>query len=79
MLYLVLFLFTIMIVTAIAIMFIKDISGAIIVTSIISLVASVLFLIMAAPDVAITEASIGSALTLVVFMLAVFKTQRGKK
>lgn len=36
----------------------------------VSLVASVLYLVLAAPDVAMTEAAIGSALTTIVFLFA---------
>ena len=36
----------------------------------VSLVASVLYLLLAAPDVAMTEAAIGSALTTIVFLYA---------
>lgn len=36
----------------------------------VSLVASILYLVLAAPDVAMTEAAIGSALTTIVFLFA---------
>ncbi len=43
---------------------------AIIASGVISLMASVMFLIVGAPDVAMTEATIGAGLTTVVFLYA---------
>ena len=43
---------------------------AILASGAVSLVASVLYLFLAAPDVAMTEAAIGSALTTIVFLYA---------
>ena len=47
----------------------------------VSLVASVLYLFLAAPDVAMTEAAIGSALTTVVFLFALsrLRTRANRK
>jgi len=47
--------------------------NAIIASGAISLIASIIFLILSAPDVAMTEASIGSALTTIVFLYALAK------
>jgi energy-converting hydrogenase B subunit D len=55
---------------AIAALYLKDMVSAIIAAGIVSLLASVLYLVFGAPDVAMTEAAIGSALTTVVFLLA---------
>jgi energy-converting hydrogenase B subunit D len=44
--------------------------GAIIAAGVISLLASIMFLIAAAPDVAMTEATIGAGLTTVIFLYA---------
>ncbi|OQY38933.1 MAG: hypothetical protein B6226_02835 [Candidatus Cloacimonetes bacterium 4572_65] len=52
--------------------------NAIIASGVISLLASVIFLILAAPDVAMTEASIGSGLTTIVFLFALTKIKRSK-
>lgn len=49
---------------------------AIIATGLVSLVASVLFLLLAAPDVAMTEASIGSALTTAIFFFTLNKIRQ---
>lgn len=45
----------------------KSLQVAVIASGIISLLASVVYVFLAAPDVAITEASIGSALTVAIF------------
>ncbi len=60
---------------ALAAVFCKTLASAVILLSTLSLFASLLFVIVAAPDVAITEAAIGSALTTVVFVLALYRTK----
>ncbi len=54
----------------------KDLLMAIVGTSLVSLILSVLFLLLHAPDVALTEAAIGVALTTVIFLIALRKTGR---
>jgi uncharacterized MnhB-related membrane protein len=44
--------------------------SAIIAAGVISLLASIVYVLLAAPDVAMTEAAIGSGLTTIVFLLA---------
>jgi len=51
---------------------------AVIASGIISLTASIIFLILGAPDVAMTEATIGAALTTVVFLFALKQTRGGE-
>ncbi len=75
MLYLLAFLVLVMLVAGIAIIFVKDILNAVILSTVVSLVASIIFLFIAAPDVAITEAAIGAALTTVVFVIAIKRTK----
>ncbi len=60
---------------ALAAIFSRSLSSAIILLSTLSLFAALLFVLVAAPDVAITEAAIGSALTTVVFVLALYRTR----
>ncbi|MCD6121566.1 MAG: DUF4040 domain-containing protein [Spirochaetales bacterium] len=74
--YLFLLLVLIMLGSAVSIIFIKDLLSAVIVVTVVSLVASILFLFIAAPDVAITEASIGAALTTVIFVIAISRTRK---
>lgn len=64
-----------LVVMALATVFIRDLRSAVILLSTLSLFASLLFLLVAAPDVAITEAAIGSALTTVIFVIALFRTR----
>lgn len=54
----------------------KDLLVAILGTAVLSLVVSIFFLILQAPDVAITEASIGAGLTTGILLFAIKKTGR---
>ncbi len=49
--------------------------SAVISAGLSSLFASVVYVVLAAPDVAMTEASIGSGLTTMIFLYAIRKTQ----
>jgi energy-converting hydrogenase B subunit D len=53
----------------------KNNVGAIVSAGLASLFASVVYVVLAAPDVAMTEASIGSGLTTMIFLYAIRKTQ----
>ncbi len=48
----------------------KDLLVGVLASAVVSLVASIFFLVLQAPDVAITEASIGAALTTGLFLYA---------
>lgn len=52
---------------------------AILAAGLVSLMASVLFLILAAPDVAITEAAIGSGLTTFLLFFVLGRVRDGEK
>jgi len=54
----------------------KDLLYAVIATSIISLILSIMFYILQAPDVALTEAAIGVALTTIIFVITIRNTER---
>jgi uncharacterized MnhB-related membrane protein len=54
----------------------KKLSVAIIAAGVVSLFASVLYLLMAAPDVAMTEAAIGSGLSTLIFFYVLNKIKR---
>jgi uncharacterized MnhB-related membrane protein len=54
----------------------KDLLYAVIGTGVISLVLSVLFYLLQAPDVALTEAAIGVALTSIIFIITIRNTSR---
>lgn len=66
----------IMIAAAILAIVQKNLLSAIIAAGAISLLASVLYLVLAAPDVAMTEASIGSGLTTIIFFYVLNKIRQ---
>jgi len=57
----------------------RDLLYAVIGTGVISLILSVLFLLLQAPDVALTEAAIGVALTTIIFIITIRNTVRFEK
>ena len=54
----------------------EKLSVSVIAAGVVSLFASVLFLLMAAPDVAMTEAAIGSGLSTLIFFYVLNKINR---
>ncbi len=56
----------------------KSLPIAILAGGLVSLVASVLFLILASPDVAMTEAAIGSGLTTFLFFFVLGRVRAGE-
>ena len=64
-----------MIIAAFAALYLKNLVSAIVAAGIVSLFASVIYLLLAAPDVAMTEAAIGAGLSTVIFIYAVKKTR----
>ncbi len=66
----------IMIAAAILAVYSKSLITAIIASGVISLLASIIYIILAAPDVAMTEAAIGSGLTTIVFLYAFNKIKK---
>ncbi len=54
----------------------KDLLYAVIATGIISLFLSILYYLLQAPDVALTEAAIGVALTTIIFIITIRNTVR---
>ncbi len=53
-----------------------DMVSAVISAGLSSLFASVVYVVLAAPDVAMTEASIGSGLSTMIFLYAIRKTRK---
>lgn len=70
----VMFVSVILIGLAAGAIFVRSLGSAVILLGAVSLLVAVVFLILAAPDVAITEAAIGSALTTLVYVLALRRT-----
>ena len=65
-----------MIAAAIGAILTKSLLVSIILSGGVSLIASLVFLLMGAPDVAMTEAAIGSGLTTVVFLYAMARSKQ---
>jgi len=65
-----------MLVAAIAASAFRDLISAVIATALVSLAASILFYFLQAPDVAMAEAAIGTALTTAIFIIAIRRTKR---
>jgi len=65
-----------MLVAAVAAFVFKDLISAVIASCVVSLIASILFYFLHAPDVAMAEASIGAALVTAIFIVAIRRTKR---
>ncbi len=72
-------LIIVMIVLAVLSIQVKDLLAAVVAMGAVSLVISLLFLFLQAPDVAMAEASIGAALTMAIYIIVVRKTERREK
>ena len=70
------FLILLMLVAAIAASVFRDLISAVIAAALVSLIASILFYLLQAPDVAMAEAAIGAALTAAIFIIAIRRTKR---
>jgi uncharacterized MnhB-related membrane protein len=68
-----------LIVAAIAVERTKDLLGAVIIFTAYSLVMSLLWLLLRAPDVAMTEAAIGAGITTILFVAVISRTGRMEK
>ena len=66
----------IMISTALAAVYTKDLVSAVVLSGAVSLTASILYLVLASPDVAMTEAAIGSGLTTVIFLYSIARIKK---
>lgn len=54
----------------------RDLLSAVVASSLVSLMATVLFFLLQAPDVAMAEAAIGVALVTGIFVIAITRTER---
>ncbi len=68
-----------LIVCAIAVERTKDLLAAVIIFASYSLFMSVLWLLLAAPDIALTEAAIGAGVTTLLFLVVISRTTRMEK
>ncbi len=73
------FVGAIMLAAAAAAMWVRNLVSAVILVGVVSLAASFIFLRLGAPDVAMTEAAIGSALSTVIFLIVVRRTESHEK
>jgi len=69
-------LLVLMLVIAILAMFVRDLLTVVILVSVFSLISCLVFYILGAPDVALTEAAVGTGVGSVVFIWIVHKTER---
>jgi multicomponent Na+:H+ antiporter subunit A len=76
MIFVVSFLVFLMLAGAVAASIFEDLISAVIAAALVSLVASILFYFLQAPDVAMAEAAIGAALTAAIFIIAIRRTKR---
>ena len=54
----------------------RDLLHAVIVLAGADAALAVVFYLLAAPDIAITQAAVGSGLTTIIFLVAIYKTRR---
>lgn len=71
-----LLLFALLLITTFGVIFVRDLLGSVILFSIFSLVMALLYLVMEAPDVAITEAAVGAGVSTLFLLLALTFTGR---
>jgi uncharacterized MnhB-related membrane protein len=70
------FLGLVIVILAIIAIYNKNLKIAIIATGAVGLFASIVYLLLAAPDVAMTEAAIGSGLTTIIFFYVLNKIRK---
>lgn len=68
-----------LIVCAIAVERTNDLLAAVVIFASYSLVMSVLWLLLSAPDIALTEAAIGAGVTTILFVVVISRTKRMEK
>ncbi len=66
----------VMLLMTITALVVRRVRTAVLASGIVSLIASILYLLLAAPDVAMTEAAIGSGLTTIIFFYVLNKIKR---
>ena len=72
---LVLFIVALMLISALAVFLLKDLYASLIAFSVVSLGLAILFVLLRAPDVAMTEATVGAGLGSLLFALAIRRVQ----
>lgn len=72
-------LIILMLILAVISIQLKNLIAAVVAMGAASLIISLLFLLIQAPDVAMAEASIGAALTMIIYIIGVRETERSEK
>ena len=72
-------LLAVMIVLAALALIVRDLLSSVILVGVFSLVSCLFFFVLGAPDVALTEAAVGTGIGSVVFIWIVHKTRRGSR
>ncbi len=67
-----------MLLVAASLFFMRNLFSALIAFSLVSLMVSVLFVILRAPDVAMTEAAVGAGLATLMFAIVIRRTGAGE-
>jgi len=67
-----------LVILAIAALEMRDLLSAVIVLAGFSLCLAVSFYFLQAPDVALAEAAVGTGVSTALFVVAIYKTERGK-
>ncbi len=68
-----------LIVCALAVERTDDLLGAVIIFAAYSLIMAILWLLLQAPDIALTEAAIGAGVTTILFLTVISRTRRMEK
>ena len=69
-------LLVLLLTTALAASLLRDLLVAVILFSSYSLIMAIIWQMMQAPDLALTEIAVGAGITTVLFIITIFKTQR---
>ncbi len=68
-----------LIASSIAVSYVKDLLGAIIIFTVYSLIMAILWQQLNAPDLAITEAAVGAGITTILFIITLNRVRGVKK
>jgi uncharacterized MnhB-related membrane protein len=69
-------LISLLVITALLATLSRDLLAAVIIFSVYSLIMSLMWQRLQAPDLALTEAAVGAGITTVLFVVTIFKTKR---
>ena len=68
-------LLTLLVVLGVMVFFVRNLFVAVILMAVFSLISSLLFFIMHAPDVALTEAAVGAGISTFLYIWIIYKTK----